>query len=36
VIAPSPDDSLESGDELLFVSTPDQEESIQELLSVSG
>jgi len=33
VIAPSPDDPLESGDELLFVSTPDQEEAIQELLS---
>jgi trk system potassium uptake protein TrkA len=33
VIAPSPDDPLESGDELLFVSAPDQEEAIQSLLS---
>jgi trk system potassium uptake protein TrkA len=33
VIAPSPDDPLETGDELLFVSTPDQEEAIEELLS---
>ncbi len=33
VIAPTPDDPLETGDELLFVSTPDQEESIAELLS---
>ncbi len=33
VIAPTPDDPLETGDELLFVSTPDQEEAIQELLS---
>ncbi len=33
VIAPSPDDPLESGDELLFVSTPDQEQAIEELLS---
>jgi len=33
VISPGPDDPLESGDELLFVSAPDQEEAIQELLS---
>jgi trk system potassium uptake protein TrkA len=33
VISPSPDDPLESGDELLFVSSPDQEEAIQALLS---
>ena len=33
VIAPSPDDPLEAGDELLFVSAPDQEEAIQSLLS---
>jgi trk system potassium uptake protein len=33
VIAPSPDDPLETGDELLFVSSPDQEEAIQALLS---
>jgi trk system potassium uptake protein TrkA len=33
VIAPSPDDPLEAGDELLFVSAPDQEEAIQALLS---
>ena len=33
VIAPSADDPLENGDELLFVSTPDQETAIEELLS---
>jgi len=33
VISPSPDDPLEAGDELLFVSAPDQEEAIQALLS---
>jgi trk system potassium uptake protein len=33
VIAPSPDDPLESGDELLFVCSPSQEESLQQLLS---
>lgn len=33
VIAPSPDDPLETGDELLFVSAPDQEPAIEELLS---
>ena len=33
VLAPSPDDPLEAGDELLFVSAPDQEEAIQALLS---
>jgi trk system potassium uptake protein TrkA len=32
VLAPSPDDPLETGDELLFVSTPDQEGAIEELL----
>src|SRR6188472_3548421 len=31
VIAPSADDPLESGDELLFVSTPDQESAIEDL-----
>ena len=33
VIAPSADDPLETADELLFVTTPDQEEAIEELLS---
>jgi len=33
VIAPSPDDPLESGDELLFVCSPTQEEALQELLT---
>ena len=33
VIAPSLDDPLETGDELLFVSTPDQESAIEDLLS---
>ncbi len=33
VLAPSPDDPLESGDELLFVCSPSQEETLQELLS---
>lgn len=33
VISPTPDDSLESGDELLFVAAPDQEPALQELLS---
>ncbi|MFN8167290.1 MAG: TrkA family potassium uptake protein [Candidatus Nanopelagicales bacterium] len=33
VIAPSPDDSLEAGDELLFVAAPDQEPALEELLS---
>jgi trk system potassium uptake protein TrkA len=32
VIAPSPDDSLEAGDELLFVSSSEQESSLEELL----
>jgi trk system potassium uptake protein TrkA len=36
VIAPSADDPLEAGDELLFVSTPDQESAIEELLSAPG
>ena len=33
VITPTPDDSLESGDELLFVASPDQESALQELLA---
>lgn len=33
VIAPSPDDPLEAGDELLFVASPDQEPALQELLA---
>ena len=33
VITPTPDDSLESGDELLFVAAPDQEEALQDLLA---
>jgi trk system potassium uptake protein TrkA len=33
VIAPSPDDPLEAGDELLFVSAPDQEEALHDLLA---
>ncbi len=32
VISPSPDDSLESGDELLFVASPDQEQALEDLL----
>ena len=32
VIAPSPDDSLEAGDELLFVASPEQEQSLEDLL----
>lgn len=32
VIAPTADDSLEAGDELLFVASPDQEGSLEELL----
>jgi trk system potassium uptake protein TrkA len=32
VITPSPDDSLEAGDELMFVSSPDQEEALELLL----
>jgi trk system potassium uptake protein len=32
VISPSPDDSLEAGDELLFVASPDQEASLEHLL----
>ena len=31
VITPSPDDSLEIGDELLFVSTIDQQDALQEI-----
>ena len=33
VMAPSPDDPLEVGDELLFVSAPDQEEALRALLA---
>lgn len=33
VIAPSPDDSLEAGDELLFVVAPDVEAELQDLLT---
>ncbi len=32
VITPSADDSLEAGDELLFVASPDQEGSLEDLL----
>ncbi len=32
VIAPTPDDTLEAGDELLFVSSPDQETALEDLL----
>ena len=32
VITPSPDDSLESGDELMFVASPDQESALSDLL----
>ncbi len=32
VITPSPDDSLEAGDELMFVASPDQEEALEILL----
>ncbi|MHB0929701.1 MAG: TrkA C-terminal domain-containing protein, partial [Candidatus Nanopelagicales bacterium] len=31
VIAPSPDDSLEIGDELLFVSSLDQQDALQQI-----
>lgn len=33
VIAPTPDDTLEAGDELLFVSAPDQESALEKLLA---
>jgi trk system potassium uptake protein TrkA len=33
VIAPSADDPLEAGDELLFVSAPDQEQALHDLLA---
>ncbi len=33
VISPSPDDSLEAGDELLFVAAPDQEPALETLLT---
>jgi trk system potassium uptake protein TrkA len=32
-IAPTPDDPLEAGDELLFVATPDMGPSLEELLA---
>ena len=32
VIAPSPDDSLEAGDELLFVASSEQEQALEDLL----
>ena len=32
VISPTPDDTLEAGDELLFVSAPDQEQALEDLL----
>ena len=33
VIAPSPDDTVEVGDELLFVAAPDQEEALREIVA---
>lgn len=33
VLTPSPDDPMEAGDELLFVSAPDQEEALHALLA---
>ncbi|MEU8135041.1 MULTISPECIES: potassium channel family protein [Streptomycetaceae] len=33
VLVPSKDDSLEAGDELLFVAAPDREEELEDLLS---
>ena len=33
VITPTPDDTLEAGDELLFVSAEDQEEALENLLA---
>ena len=33
VISPEPDDALESGDELLFVCSPEQEEALEQLLA---
>ena len=32
MIAPSPDDSLEAGDELLFVASDEQEPALEDLL----
>jgi len=32
VITPSPDDPLDAGDELLFVTAPDQEPTLQRML----
>ncbi|MQY12904.1 Trk system potassium uptake protein TrkA [Streptomyces sp. RB5] len=34
VLTPKPDDTLEAGDELLFVAAQDREEQLEELLSV--
>jgi trk system potassium uptake protein TrkA len=34
VLAPSPEDSLEAGDELLFVAAQAREEQLEDLLSV--
>ncbi len=34
VITPTPDDTLEAGDELLFVSAQDQEEALEDLLAI--
>ena len=33
VMVPSPDDSLEAGDELLFVAAPDQEDALHDVLA---
>src|SRR3954471_23280985 len=35
VMAPSPDDPLEGGDELLFVTAPDQEEALHDIIATS-
>ncbi len=32
-IAPSRDDALEAGDELMFITVPDSEDALQELLN---
>ena len=36
VLTPTPDDSLEAGDELLFVAAQAREEQLEDLLSVAG
>jgi len=36
VLTPSPEESLEAGDELLFVAAPHREEQLEDLLSVQG